>query len=145
MLRREYDVQRVFLWRLPHGADLLDGITGFAEDEGIESGAVFAIGAVSEAVLGYYDQEEKRYRDNHIGRRMEIVSCTGNITMREGKPAVHAHIELADERGETVGGHLLQGTRVFACEATVFRLDGKPLHRGHDVVTGLPLWQAGDG
>jgi predicted DNA-binding protein with PD1-like motif len=145
MLWREYDVQRVILWRLPHGADLFDSLTDFADKHDINSGAVFAIGAVSEAVVGFYDQDKKQYGDMKVEKPLEIVSCIGNITMRDGKPAVHAHIELADENGNTVGGHLMPGTRIFACEATVFRLDGKSLNRGHDDVTGLPLWNPGEG
>ncbi len=145
MLKREFKASDVLMWRLPHGADLLDGITGFAGKEGITMGTFFAIGAVSEAVIGFYDQVKKQYGDKHIDQPMEIVSCTGNISLRDDKPAVHAHIVLSDEDGKTLGGHLMPGTVIFACEATVFRLEGEPLHRGHDDVTGLPLWREDNG
>lgn len=141
MLWREFDLQRVYLWRLPHGADLLSAITGFAASRGITCGSVTAIGAVSEAVLGYYDQTAKTYREHRFRKPMEIASCVGNISVRDGKPAVHAHLVLSDDKCAAVGGHLVPGTRVFACEATVTRLVGLPLRRGLDDVTGLPLWQ----
>ena len=48
MIKREFEARDVFMWRLPHGADLFDRITGFAEKEGITMGTVSAIGAVSE-------------------------------------------------------------------------------------------------
>ena len=145
MIKREFEAQGVFMWRLPHGADLFDSLTDFAEKEDITMGTVSAIGAVSEAVFGFYDQTKKQYGDIHIDEPLEILSCIGNISLRDGKPAVHAHIELSYEDGKTVGGHLMPGTVVFASEATIFKLEGKPLHRGHDDVTGLPLWREDDG
>jgi len=141
MLWRKFDLQYVYMWRLPHGADLLPTLTEFASSRGIVCGTVTAIGAVSEAVLGYYDQTAKRYREHRIARPMEIASCIGNISIRDGKTAVHAHVVLSDEKCAAVGGHLMPGTRVFVCEATVIRMVGLPMRRGHDEVTGLPLWQ----
>ena len=141
MLWREFDLQRVYLWRLPYGADLLAALTDFAASRGITSGSVTTIGAASEAVLGFYDQTAKKYREHHVRKPMEIASCVGNISMLDGKPVVHAHLVLSDEKGAAMGGHLMPGTRVFSCEAMVTRLVGIPMRRGHDEVTGLPLWQ----
>ena len=74
-------------------------------------------------------------------RELEILSCTGNISIKEGRPFVHAHIMLADIHGATIGGHLFSDTVVFAGEIEIVELVGTPLERRHDEVTGLMLWQ----
>ncbi|MFN2544353.1 MAG: PCC domain-containing protein, partial [Actinomycetota bacterium] len=50
--------------RLARGDDMLRGLTEAAQKLGIEAGTVQAIGAVSELVIGYFDQDRKEYRTN---------------------------------------------------------------------------------
>ena len=71
---------------------------------------------------------------------MEIVSCLGNVSRRDGGVAVHAHLCLSSADGTTHGGHLVGGCVVFACEVVLTELLGPPLERGYDEVTSLPLW-----
>ena len=46
---------------------------------------------------------------------------------------------LSDDRGNTVAGHMLEGT-VFAAEVHLRELIGPSLERKYDDVTGLSLW-----
>ena len=39
----------------------------------------------------------------------EILSCLGNVTQKDKKPLIHAHIVIGDEKGKAFGGHLLPG------------------------------------
>ena len=71
---------------------------------------------------------------------MEIVSMYGNISLKNGKPFVHAHVVLSDKKGNARGGHLLPGSSVFACELTIEEFEGPELIRGFDERTGLTLW-----
>jgi predicted DNA-binding protein with PD1-like motif len=71
---------------------------------------------------------------------LEIAACSGNISIKDDSPIVHAHIVLSDENGVATGGHLMPGTVIFAAEASVMELKGQPLVRQVDSVTGLPLW-----
>ena len=71
---------------------------------------------------------------------LEIISCTGNISLKEGVPFVHAHAVLSDEQGKTIGGHLFSETPVFAGEFYIQELTGSPFSRKHDEETGLMLW-----
>ena len=48
---------------------------------------------------------------------------------------------LSDEKGNAFGGHLAQGTVIFACEIIVHAFEGPKLTRSYDETTGLPLWQ----
>ena len=132
------------LIRLPQGKDLVEAVTHECRHRGIEMGVVSVIGAVQGATIGYYDQSEKVYRSRHIDGGLEIVSCQGNITLKDRAVMVHAHIVLADAEGNTYGGHLMSPTTLFAGEAHIQELEGKPRERGYDETTGLFLWREED-
>jgi hypothetical protein len=131
---------RSFIFRLEHGKGLLEQVKDVAERLGIRAGVFHAIGAVMKARLRYYDQEEKRYREIELNRPLELVSCLGNISTYEGEVFVHSHAALADEKGTVYGGHLAEGTIVFAGELYVKELVGIELRRKYDEVTGLNLF-----
>ena len=101
------------LVRLDHGADLMDQISELAVDEGIQTGAFSVLGALIQAEIAFYDQESHEYSALLVEENAELVSCTGNVSIREGKPFVHAHVVLTDSDGKTTGGHLLHG-KIFA-------------------------------
>ncbi len=136
-----YRTVRVLLGRLDHGADLLEEITGICRRENIRMGAVEAIGAVSRARLGFYNQDTREYEYFTLEEALEILSLAGNISMKDGEPMVHAHVVLADKNGKASGGHLAPGTTVFACECRIEVLEGRVLERKPDEKTGLPLWK----
>ncbi len=131
----------IIIRRLPHGGDLLEEITDLARREGITTGTVTAIGAVTKARVGYYDQSDRRYRERDLEEPREICSCLGNISLKEGEVFVHAHVVLADRAGKTAGGHLCPGTIIFAAECRIEELRGGPLTRVYDGETGLFLWE----
>ena len=131
----------VFIGRLDHGADLLDAPTSFCASKSVKLGWVHAIGAVQKARVGYYDQDNKKYEFIEYNRHLEILALTGNVSLRDGKPMVHAHVTLSDDKGNAFGGHLAPGTVVFACEFCVQALDGADLVREPEGKTGLPLWR----
>jgi predicted DNA-binding protein with PD1-like motif len=65
----------------------------------------------------------------------------GNISIKDGKPMVHAHVTLADGEGRAYGGHLAAGTPVFACEFAIHEYTAdQVLARQNDPETGLMLW-----
>ncbi len=133
---------RKFLGRFEAGNDLLDSLTGFCKEQNIRLGVFNLIGAVRNAKLGYYDQGQKKYTGCvDLDKKLEISSCMGNISVKDGEIMVHAHITLADMDGKAFGGHLMQGTEVFAAEFFIQELVGAELVRGKDEKTGLPLWE----
>jgi len=124
---------------LKPGSDLVQSITGFAREKGIETGSLVAIGALKKAKLGYYDQKKNRYREIKVDSPTEIASCTGNISLREGEPFAHIHVVLSDANGNTKAGHLLEGI-VFVAEVHLRTLQGPRIERKHDNASGLWLW-----
>ena len=100
-----------------------------------------AIGAVSQARVGYYNQAERKYYFLDLARPLEIIALTGNISLKDGEPMVHAHVTLSDSDGRAFGGHLAEGTLVFACEFAIQEYrSATALVRQMDDPTGLFLW-----
>ena len=136
----EFSTSKELIVRLRQDADLIQSVTELAMSKGIEAGSFTAIGALKRAKLGYYHQKNHKYREMGIESPHELVSCVGNVSLSEGKPFVHAHVVLADEKGNTKAGHLLEGI-VFAAEVHLRQLEGPQLERKLDESTGLWLWE----
>ncbi len=92
------------------------------------------------AKLAFYDQEAKTYEEFTVDEPMEMIICHGNVSLKEGSPFVHAHASFSDPQGQTVSGHLMQGTEIFVCEVTLQEWRGDPLAREQDEDTGLWMW-----
>ncbi len=132
--------EKFFFERLPHGADLFESIRDVFRKNGGRMGFFTAVGAVKNARIAFYDQDKKEYLDTVINDPAEILSCVGNISEIDGDVSVHAHITLGYRDAAARGGHLLEGTTIFACELFGVVLEGDVLHRKFDEVTGLKLW-----
>jgi predicted DNA-binding protein with PD1-like motif len=132
---------RQIMGRLPKGSDLLLELEKRCAAAGISLGEVRALGAVSVARFSFYHQVAQQYRFIELEKPLEIISLLGNISLKDAKPFVHAHIILADEHGQAFGGHLAEGTRVFVCEFVIQEYQSsEPLVRHFDEETGLFLW-----
>ena len=133
-----------FMGKCAHGADLSEELTGVCASEGITLGRIEAIGAVSKGCLGYYDQAGREYHFLELDKHLEIASLVGNISLKDSKPFVHAHVTFTDAAGLAFGGHLAAGTIVFACEFCIQAFDSKhsaQFARNLDETTGLGLWK----
>ena len=127
--------------KLSYGQDLLEEITGICVDKKISLVKIEALGAVQKARVGFYNQKVREYQFLSFDKPLEILNLTGNISIKDDKPFVHAHIILADESGNAYGGHLAPGTITFACEFVIHSFSGAELIREMDEETGLPLWK----
>jgi predicted DNA-binding protein with PD1-like motif len=127
--------------RLAKGDDLLLALEKFCQERHLTLGEVRALGAVTRARVGFYHQEERKYYFLDLDQPLEILALVGNISLKDGKPMVHAHVTLADGEGRAYGGHLAEGTPVFACEFAVHEYQAdQALVRQPDPETGLMLW-----
>jgi uncharacterized protein len=142
LLIRDCSQGRSFLARLDSEAEIVGQITDLAKDMGIEAAFISAIGALARADLGYYDQAAREYHVIPVDEPVELAACSGNISLFEGRPFVHAHAVLANGRGRSWAGHLVRGT-IFAAEVYLQEFSGLPLKRVPDSITGLKLWGEG--
>lgn len=141
MAHAAFEKGRCILARLPCGQDLLRTVEAFCEQQAIRTGVFSIIGAVSSVTLGSYDQKQQVYVTAARQEALEIVHCTGNVSLKDGKVFVHAHAVLADESGKTAGGHLFSETLIFSGEMMLQEVLGSPLERAYDETTGLYLWK----
>jgi predicted DNA-binding protein with PD1-like motif len=121
------------------GEDVLETIEAVATEYGVNSGHITLIGAVSGVKLGYFHLRANEYRDFTIDEDVEVVSCMGNISTLNGKPMVHAHIIVSDEKGKCYGGHLMRGCKVSVTIELVITETEIDLARARDETTGLNL------
>jgi len=119
------------------------GLTQLVQKENIRCGRIHGIGATTHAIVAYYDQNTKKYNSMEFKGGMEILNMHGNVSVRDGKPFVHVHMLLSDPQGKVFGGHLMAGTKLWACEVFIDEYEGEELVRGHDEKTGLFLWKTG--
>lgn len=144
MLVIELTPGRTLAGRLDFRSDLLEGLTGLCLENGIEFAAVQVIGALQGARLAVFDQQRRTYEDLALPGEWEIAAGHGNISLKGGRPFPHVHLVLSNREGRTVGGHLVEGCTVFACEFVLqeLRAEGTP-ERRPDEQTGLALWPLG--
>nr|MBX2860392.1 DNA-binding protein [Vampirovibrio sp.] len=133
---------KVWVGRVEHGQDIHTAIESYCAEHKIETAWVQGLGALSKATLAYYDQVKHEYFAKDFEGEYEVLSCTGNVSLKDGKPVGHLHMTLSDTNFDCIGGHLMSGSvAVFAFEFALFGMDGSdPLTRSVDEVTGLPLW-----
>ena len=133
---------RTVMGRLKTGDDLLGALQQICTQQDIKLAEIRALGAVKHARIGYYDQDGRKYSFVDLAQHLELLALVGNVSIKDGKPFVHAHVTFGDGRGKSFGGHLAEGTEVFACEFTITEFSSDTaFERSHDDETGLFLWK----
>ncbi|MFC3477754.1 PPC domain-containing DNA-binding protein [Halobacterium litoreum] len=135
---REVSGGREYVVRLDHGADWREELESLAEEDDITAAWFVGMGAVQDAELWYYDQDDFEYKSAQFDEPLEVASCVGNISLLDGEPFAHTHVTLSRRSGQALAGHLDRAT-VFAGELYVRELD-TDLERAHDDATDLDLW-----
>jgi len=109
-------------FRLTPGADLLVGIRKKVEEQRIEAGyMITCAGSVSQAVIRFADQEH----EEQLPGPFEILSLSGTVSIHGS----HLHVGLADSSGKAVGGHLMEGCRVYTTAEIVLGVDSGRIYR----------------
>src|SRR5688500_1821880 len=128
--------ERVFAVIFATGDEPVAGLTAFAAQHKLRASSFTAIGAFSEASLGYFDSEKKDYERIAVCEQVEVLALVGDIALEDGKPKLHAHVVLGRRDGSACGGHLLEARVRPTLEVIVTEAPAH-LRRRHDPVTGL--------
>jgi uncharacterized protein len=120
------------------GDEVREALLEFANTNRFADAHLTGIGAFSEVTLGFFDPRQKRYKTIPINEQVEVLSLTGNIVQKDGKPRLHAHVVVGKADGTAHGGHLLGGHVWPTLEIMLSEL---PVHlrRRDDAETGLAL------
>lgn len=117
--------KNLFVLRFDLGEEILETLGSFCEKEGVYSGKITAIGAISELVVSFYDLPNKQYVDRAFSKPLEIASFSGNISKKDGELVIHAHGVFSDEKGLCVGGHVKKMIVSATCELIIEVFEGK--------------------
>jgi predicted DNA-binding protein with PD1-like motif len=130
---------RVYAVIFDTGEDPMEGLARFAREQRLDASSFTAIGAFSEALLGYFDWEKKDYQRIPVCEQTEVLALVGDITLDDaGGRKVHAHVVLGKRDGAACGGHLLAAKVRPTLEVILTESPGY-LKRRHDPASGLAL------
>ncbi|WP_317173634.1 PPC domain-containing DNA-binding protein [Hymenobacter montanus] len=97
---------RTYSLRLRPGDDLRQQLTAFVQAHHLLAGTMLTcVGSLTEATLRLANQEGPTVYRGHF----EIVSLVGTLSTNGS----HLHLAISDSTGRTIGGHLLDGCRVY--------------------------------
>ncbi len=120
---------------------LVASITRFAKELNLKGGMISGIGAVKDVELGYYELEKKEYiRKTFSGEDYELISLSGNISLRDGETYVHVHTTIGDSHFQVFGGHLFEAVVAVTAEIFITPLGQMPV-RVLDSCLGLSTIQ----
>ena len=106
---------QTFSFRLKAGQDILNEIETVVADKNIEAGCVLsAVGSLTHATLRLANREYFSEYDGHF----EIVSMTGTVSVHGS----HLHISISDGDGQTIGGHLVPGCKIYTTAEMVLAI-----------------------
>jgi predicted DNA-binding protein with PD1-like motif len=94
--------------RFSTGDEILSGLTEFAEQHHIVSAHITGIGGLISAKLGWGSPTVPGMKEIDVTKKCELVSLTGNISLRGQHPYVHLHGVVAFSDGSTKGGHVIE-------------------------------------
>jgi predicted DNA-binding protein with PD1-like motif len=134
---------RIYAVVLETGEEAVGCLTRFALAENVDAAQLTAIGALSRAVLGFFDFSKKDYKRIAVDEQVELLSLLGDFALADGKPKLHAHVTVGRPDGSVRGGHLLEAIvhptlEVIITEAPTY------LARQHDPGSGLALIRTDD-
>ena len=101
-------------FRLKPGDDLKKSIQEFVNNNNIAAGWVTTcVGSLTDYQIRFANQPNGAAGTGHF----EIVSLTGTLS----KNGSHLHISLSDSTGKTIGGHLMEGNKVYTTAEIVIQ------------------------
>lgn len=132
------DGLRTFVVVMDKDDEAFGQLAAFAAEHRITAAGLTAVGAARAVTLGYFDPEISDYRSTEFTGQFEVLSLVGDIALKDGEPAVHAHITLGRKDSSTIGGHL-QSLTVWPTLEVVVNETPAHLAKKVDPETGLAL------
>lgn len=103
---------QTYSFRLRPGQDLKEEIERIIQQKRIQAGAMLTcVGSLTQVVLRLANQEQASNWQGHF----EIVSLVGTFSTH----GCHLHLAVSDSTGHTIGGHLLEGCKIYTTAEVV--------------------------
>lgn len=108
--------------RLKPGADLKQSIQNFVKENKLQAAWIATcVGSLTDYSIRFANQPEPGKGNGHF----EIVSLTGTLS----ENGSHIHMSISDSTGKTIGGHLMEGCRVYTTAEIVIQSTGELVFR----------------
>lgn len=138
-LLHDHDGQRTFAVVLDTGDEVMTSLSAFIAREHLGAAQVSAVGALSDAVLQYFDWTEKQYVAIPVREQVEVASLLGDVAEGpNGEPALHLHVVVGKRDGSAVAGHLRKAHVRPTLEVIVTESPAH-LRKRYDPESGLAL------
>jgi uncharacterized protein len=97
---------KAYAFRLKPGQDLKQEIQKFVTEKKITAGWISTcVGSLTHYTIRFANQPNGSSDSGHF----EIVSVTGTVSTN----GAHIHISISDSTGKTIGGHLMDGCKIY--------------------------------
>jgi len=118
--------------RLKPGTDLLKKLATLVKERNIRAGFIISCcGSLTRAALRLASRNETTIYEG----KFEIVSLVGTLC----QDGLHLHVAISDPDGKTIGGHLMEGCRIYTtAEIVIGETNGYLFSREEDIETGYP-------
>jgi predicted DNA-binding protein with PD1-like motif len=121
------------------GDEIVSNLKTFAKEHHLAGSSFKAIGALSDAKVGWFNWEMKKYETAaEIHEQIEVLSLIGDIALKDGDPEIHAHMVVGKRDGTAHGGHL-QEAHVRPTLEMILTESPVALQKRHDPESGLAL------
>jgi predicted DNA-binding protein with PD1-like motif len=120
----------VYALRLKPGQDLKRELDAFVKTHRLQAVCVLTcVGSLTDTAIRYANRKETTKMQGYF----EIVSLVGTMEPGGG----HLHLSVSDGQGHTIGGHLMEGNRVYTtAEIVLGELTGARFVRERDPTYG---------
>jgi uncharacterized protein len=117
--------------RLTPQQDLKAELDAYVQQQNLEAACILTcVGSLTQATLRQANQSASTLYSGYF----EIVSLTGLMS----KHGSHYHMAIADNIGQTIGGHLLKGCLIYTtAELVIGVMPQLSLRREPDAATGF--------
>jgi hypothetical protein len=123
------------IYSLRKGTSFVDEVLRIAGTEKITTARVEAIGGVNRLTLGHFNSEKKKHEEHVYEEFLEVACILGNITMKDGKPFLHAHGTFGRKDMSALSGHVISANVFPLLEVVITPTSNKAL-RKFDEETG---------
>lgn len=130
--------EKTYVLVFDEGDEVSSGLLKFARENKLGACQITGIGGFREATLGYFELGKKAYKEIPVKEQVEVLSLTGDITLENDEPKIHAHVVVGTSEGAALGGHLLEAYVRPTLEVMV-KESPLHLHRVFDASVGLAL------
>ena len=132
------DQQKTYAVIMDSGDEVMEQLKNFAKDQKLRASQFTAIGAFSEAIVGFFDFSIKDYEKTPIQEQVEVLVLTGDISLFKDEYQVHAHVVVGKRDGTAHGGHLVKAI-VHPTLEIILNESPKYLKREMDEESEIPL------